>query len=163
MTPLTLRLLGGALLVAAGALLGWERFSELRRRLACLRTLSAGLGRMEAELATLQSPLRELLDHQRELPFFRLVAAGFGGEPFQSLWRRAAETLPLSREERDDLIAPGTVLGHCDAQRACAELALARANLRTRADALEREIASRGRHLAPLGAALGAIVAAMLF
>ena len=158
-----LRLLGSALLIAAGTLLGWGRLSEMQRRAQCLRELCDGLGRMETELETLQSPLREILSHLTDLRFFRLVAAGFGGEPFEALWRRAAAAMPLSSEERSALAAPGAVLGRCDAERACAELGLARAELSRRADALEREIAVRGRRFAGLGAALGAIVAAVLF
>ena len=163
MTALTLRLLGSALLIAAGTLLGSGRLAGMKRRLRCLRALCEGLGRMAAELETLQSPLGELLAHLRDLPFFELVAAGFGGEPFAKLWRRAAETLPISAEERAVLAAPGALLGRCDARRACAELTLARKSLSARADALEREIEARGRRFAGLGAALGAIVAAILF
>ena len=163
MTGLYLRLAGSALLIAAGTLLGWGRLSEMQRRARCLRELCEGLGRMETELETLQSPLRELLSHLTDLRFFRLVAAGFGGEPFEALWRRAAAAMPLSPEERTALAAPGAVLGRCDAPRACAELALARTALSARCDALEREIASRGKRFAGLGAALGAIVAAVLF
>ena len=163
MTSLTLRLLGSALLIAAGTLLGWGRLTEMQRRAECLREICDGLGRMATELETLQSPLRELLNHLTDLRFFRLVSAGLGGEPFETLWRRAAAAMPLTQEERDALCAPGAVLGRCDAMRACAELALARASLTARADALEREIALRGRRFAGLGAALGAIVAAVLF
>lgn len=163
MTDLTLRLLGSALLIAAGTLLGQSRLTELQRRARCLRELCDGLGRMLAELETLQSPLKELLSHLTDIRFFRLVSAGLGGEPVESLWRRAAAAMPLSSEERDTLAAPGAVLGRCDAQRACAELALARASLTVRADLLEREIAARGKRFAGLGAALGAIVAAVLF
>ena len=163
MTATVLRLAGSGLLIAAGTLLGWGRLSEMQRRLGCLRGLCDGLGRLAAELETLQSPLPELLGHLSDQPFFRLVAAGFGGEPFPQLWARAAETLPLTAEERQTLTAPGAVLGRCDAERACAELSLARRALAERADALEREIAQRGRRFAGLGAALGAIVAAVLF
>ena len=163
MTGLTLRLLGSALLIAAGTLLGWGRLTEMQRRAQCLRELCDGLGRMETELETLQSPLREMLNHLTDLRFFRLVAAGFGGEPFEALWRRAANAMPLSPEERDALAAPGAVIGRCDASRACAELAMARALLAARREKLEQEIASRGKRFAGLGAALGAIVAAVLF
>ena len=163
MTSLTLRLLGSALLIAAGTLLGWGRLAEMQRHAGCLREISDGLGRMATELETLQSPLRVILSHLTDLRFFRLVSAGLGGEPFETLWRRAAAAMPLTPEERDALCAPGAVLGRCDAMRACAELALARASLTARADALEREIAMRGKRFAGLGAALGAIVAAVLF
>jgi len=162
-TALALRLAGSGLLIAAGALLGWGREREMQRRLQCLRAVCDGLGRLAAELETLQSPLPAALGRLSDLPFFRLVAAGFGTEPFAKLWQRAAETLPLSQEERRALAAPGAVLGRCDAARGSAELSLTRRELTERADALEREIAARGRRFAGLGAALGAIVAAVLF
>ena len=163
MTALALRLAGSGLLIAAGALLGWGREREMQRRLQCLRALCDGLGRLSAELETLQSPLPAALGHLADLPFFRLAAAGVGTEPFARLWQRAAETLPISDAERRALCAPGAVLGRCDAARGSAELALARKELTARADALEREIAGRGRRFAALGAALGAIAAAVLF
>ena len=105
----------------------------MQRRAGCLREICDGLGRMATELETLQSPLRELLNHLTDVRFFRLVSAGLGGEPFETLWRRAAAAMPLTQEERDALCAPGAVLGRCDAMRACAELALARASLTARA------------------------------
>ncbi|MBE6997057.1 MAG: hypothetical protein E7427_02675 [Ruminococcaceae bacterium] len=163
MTALALRLAGSAMLIAAGTMLGWGRLREMERRLTTLRCVCEGLGRMAAELETLAPPLRQVLSGVRDLPFFRLVAAGFGGERFQDLWQRAAETLPLSEAERRALAAPGAVLGRCDAATAAAELTLARRALSERADALERDIAARGRRFAGLGAALGAIAAAVLF
>ena len=55
------------------------------------------------------------------------------------------------------------MLGRCAAQRQCAELALVRSRFSDAADALERELAARGRRYDGLGAALGAIVAVLLF
>ena len=163
MTALTLRLLGSALLVAAGAMLGHGKLAEMERRARCLRELCAALGRMEGEIDALQSPLRDVFSRLTDCMFFRLVSAGFGAEPLEKLWRRAAETLPLSEAERETLGNLGGVLGRCDAQRQAGEIGLVRRRLAESADALEREIAARGRRFAGLGAAFGAMLAAVLF
>ena len=163
MTAVALRLLGGGLLVLAGAMLGLERLARQRRRLACLRELDCALGRLAGELETLQSPLEDAFARLGACPMFRLVSAGFGGEPLEPLWTRAAAAQPLDGEEIAALASLGAVLGRCPAARQAAEIALVRRRLRDAADALEREIAARSRRFPLLGAALGAIVAVMLF
>lgn len=163
MTALALRLLGGGLLVLGGALSGRMRCAELERRRRCLLDLADALGRLQGELEALQSPLGELFARLSDIPFFRLVSAGFGDGPLEALWRRAAEAQPLSAEERSALAALGPVLGRCGVQRQCAEIGLARRRLSEAAAAAEREITERARRFPLLGAALGAIAAAVLF
>ena len=158
-----LRLVGGALLVLAGALLGREKLAEMRRRRACLRTLAGALGRLAGALEALESPLGELFSRLTDCPFFACVAAGFGSEPLERLWRRACETQPIGPEERAALASLGAVLGRCDTPRQCAEIALVRQSLSDAADALDGEIAARGRRFPALFAALGAILAVVLF
>ena len=157
-----LRLLGGGLLVLAGALLGLERLAVQRGRLACRRETAAALGLLAAELETLRSPLGELFARRVDCPLFRLVSAGFGGEPLETLWARAAAAQPLNGEEQAALASLGAVLGRSAAPRQAAEIALVRRRLDDAADALEREIALRARRFPLLGAALGAIAAVML-
>ena len=163
MTAQALRLLGGALLALSGALLGREKRRALEQRARRTRELAAALGRLAAELETLQSPLEEIFSRASDEPMFRLVAAGFGTEPLERLWRRASEVQGLGAPERDCLARLGGVLGRCEAPRQCAEIALVRARLSEAADALERELDARGRRYDGLGAALGAMVAALLF
>ena len=158
-----LRALGGALLILAGALAGFERLSVQRRRLACLRSLADALGRLAVELETLQSPLEEALSHLTGCPLTASVYQSFGAAPFETLWTRAADAQPISADERRAVAALGGVLGRCSAERQAAELSLARRRLTDMADALEREIAARSRRFPLLGAALGAIAAVMLF
>ena len=92
-----------------------------------------------------------------------LYIAGFGMQPLERLWRRAAAAQELAEGEREALAALGAVLGRCGAERQCAEIGLVRRRLSDAAAALERELALRGRRYDGLGAALGAIVAAVLF
>lgn len=163
MTATAVKLLGAALLTAAGALLGWERTGALRRRLALLRELSAGLGVMADELTALQTPLPRILERLRNRPFFALVHAGFGGEPFAELWTRAARAPDLAPADREALASLGAVLGRYDADRQAAEIMLIRRRLDQSATVLEAELAGRAKNFAALGASFGAILAVILF
>lgn len=158
-----MKLLGGGLLALAGALLGGSKTAELRAELRELRSLSASLGIFESELTALQTPLPEIFEKLKSERLFLLLSAGFGGEPTERLWRRAAETLEIDAECRRALSALGAVVGRYDAPRQAAEIAAVRARLNERAAVLEAEIAGRGRRLPGLGAALGAMAAALLF
>lgn len=163
MTATAVKLLGAALLTAAGALLGWERTGALRRRLALLRELSAGLGVMADELTALQTPLPRILERLRNRPFFALVHAGFGGEPFAELWTRAARAPDLAPADREALASLGAVLGRYDADRQAAEIMLTRRRLDQSATVLEAELAGRAKNFTALGASFGAILAVILF
>lgn len=163
MTAVTLRLLGAGMLALAGGALGYEKKAELRRQQRCLHQLCGALGRMESELLTLQSPLPQLLARLEDCPFFLLVSAGFGGEPLERLWQRAAEVQPIPTADRQLLGELGAVVGRYDARHQAAEITLVRRQLQDHSEALDREIAQRGRHFTGLGAALGAMLAAILF
>ena len=163
MTGLSLRLAGSGLLVVSGALLGSSRKREKCREKAELERLCTALGLLAAELSALRTPMPQAFEKLEDCPFFLLVSAGFGGEALDSLWRRAAEAQPIPEDARSALAGLAPVMGRYDAQRQCAELLLVRERLAGCAAALEREIEDRGRHYAGLGAALGGMLAAVLF
>ena len=163
MTGEMLRLAGGGLLALAGALLGYEKHRETRARKRALEQLCAALGRMAAELTGLHTPMPLLFEHLEDCPFFLLVSAGFGAEPLERLWRRAAAVQAIPAEDRETLAGLGAVVGRYDAERQAAEITLVRERMEASAAALEREISTRSRHYAGLGAALGGILAVMLF
>ena len=118
---------------------------------------------MESELTALQTPLPEIFEKLKSEKFFALLSAGFSTEPTERLWRRAAAELALDAACETALAALGTVIGRYDAFRQAAEIAAVRMRLNERAAALEAEIAGRGKRLPGLGAALGAMAAALLF
>ena len=162
MSPSLWRLTGGALVTLAGALLGQSARAALRRRAALLRTLERDLGRLGDELSLLRRPLPEIFAGMREEPFFAELHALWDSEPPEDLWRRAARTLDLSREDRALLASLGAVVGRYDAQRQERELLLVRRRLGDRAAEIERELAGRGRTLTALGAALGALASILM-
>ena len=158
------RLLGGALLVAAGALFGYDRTAALKRRLALLRELDAGLGLLADELTALRAPLPTIFARERDRPFFSLLHAGFGTEPTERLWRRAAETLDLDVADRAALKSLADVVGRYEAERQANEIGRVRRRLEASAAALEAELHSgRARTFVGLGASFGAILAVLLF
>ena len=151
------------MLVVCGALLGSSRKREKCREKDALEQLCTALGLLAAELSALRTPMPQAFEKLEDCPFFLLVSAGFGGEALESLWRRAAELQPIPEEARRSLAGLGAVVGRYDAERQSAELLLVRERLAGCADALGREIEQRGRHYPGLGAALGGMLAAMLF
>ena len=163
MSGMEARWLGVALLALAGALAGVEKQAQLRRKLKCLEELCAALGRMAGELRELQTPMPQLLARLERCRFFLLVSAGFGGEPLEQLWRRAAQLQPIPEADRETLGELGGVIGRCDAPRQAAEIEQTRRRLAESAAALEQELRQRGRHYPGLGAALGAMLAVILY
>ena len=163
MTAEAAKILGALLLTAAGALLGWDRTREWKRRAALLRKLSGALGEMAEELTLLRTPLPRLFEKLRDRPFFRLLHAGFGTQPLETLWTRAARSLDLGEGETEALASLGTVVGRCGAERQAAEIALVRARLDRAAEAAEREISGRAKSYPDLGACLGAMLGVLLF
>ena len=157
------RLLGGALLIAAGALFGYDRTAARKRRLALLRELDAGLGVLADELTALRAPLPQIFMRTRDRPFFDLLYAGFGTQPTERLWRRAAETLDIADEDRAALASLADVAGRYEAERQAAEISRVRRRLETSAAALETELQGRARTFVGLGASFGAILAVLLF
>ena len=157
------RLLGGVLLIAAGALFGCDRVHTLKRRLALLRALDAGFGIFADELTALRAPLPRIFARERDRPFFDLLYAGFGAEPTERLWRRAAETLELDDADRSALASLADVVGRYEAERQAAEIGRVRRRLLNSAAALEAELQGRARTFVGLGASFGAILAVLLF
>jgi len=162
-TALMLKLAGGGLLVISGALLGGERTAELRRTLRATRRLSEALGILASELTALQTPLPAAFMKLREEPFFALLSAGFGTESMAQLWHRAAAEAISDEACRLAVDSLGEIIGRYDAARQAGEIAAVRARLEARAAQMEENLAGRERHAPGLGAALGAILAALLF
>ena len=158
-----LKIFGACLLTLGGMLLGCGGVSTLRGELKRLRGLSSALGIMEGELAVLASPLPDVFAKLRAEPFFAMLSAGFGTVPTEQLWRRAAAALDLDGQCSAALADLGTVIGRYDAARQAGEIAAVRQRLDARAAALECEISERWRRLPGLGAAIGAMVAVLLF
>lgn len=157
-----LRLLGAGLLTAAGGMLGYAKKAELQRQKSALEQLCRALGRMACALTELQTPMPQLLKQLEDCPFFLLLSAGFGTQPLETLWRRAAAVQPIPEPERRALAELGSVVGRCGARQQAAEMQLLRQRLAAGAEKAGQELARRGCRYAGLGAALGAMAAVLL-
>ena len=162
MSGFGLRLLGALCLSLGGFFTGREALLRARSRLRLACGLAADLRGMAEEIEAFCRPLPELLERLRDRPFFELLWAGFGSEPFPRLWRKAAASLELPPALQETLCAPAEALGRYDAARQAAELRLCAERLDRRAAEMERELSSRQRLLPGLGAALGALLGVVL-
>ena len=162
MTLTAIRFLGCGLLALAGALLGYGKHTELRRQKQCLEQLCVALGRMESELTALRTPMPQILARLENCRFFLLVSAGFGAEPLERLWSRAAQAQPIPVQDRNTLGELSNVIGRYDAQRQAGEIALVRQRLTESAKRIQQEMQQRSSRYAGLGAALGAMLAVLL-
>ena len=160
---MTVRLLGGGLLVLAGLLLGLRALGEKKAAAGRLRDLSSALGRLRTELLETRAPLPEVFGRLGEEPFFAFLSARFGTERTETLWREAASSQPIPEEARAALASLAAVIGKCEAARQAEEIERVRAQLSQQCAALERDIAARAKQYPGLGAAAGAILAVMLF
>lgn len=125
------KLLGAALVLAAGVWARWMTVVQRRRRRDVLASLCAALRCMSEEIRMTRVPMPELLEALgARYPdgagaFFRRIAAGIGrGQGLGEAWQQAAEELPLPREERMTLQELGWGL-RGDEEAACRALAAA--------------------------------------
>lgn len=165
---MTLKIIGAALLAAAGFGLGLGRIGAARRYIALLDDIDGALGRLGAEIALLHRPVPEIFLSLAEAGpgltrgFFAFLGAECRCSPLSEIWGKAVGLLGLRQNERRILESLGGVLGRYEAERQSAETELARRALRAEAEKLERELESAVRTYPALGLCAGAIVALML-
>lgn len=164
-----MRIMGALLLVCAGAAVGLSKNLELKRRVRLLSALTAALGVMGEEIATLHTPLPELFHALAERgpeplrAFFAGMEEETGSRPLSELWEERTRSLPLSSEELDALRPLGMSLGRYDGDRQASEIGLVRTRLEALLEAGRAERDGRGRTYLGLGASLGAMLAVILF
>ena len=162
-----MRLLGAALVAAAGVLCGLFSAGELRRELTEMDGFSSLLERLSMELTRFKTPLPELffvLSEELSGPagrFCRTVAVGLSADvALPVLWRSATE--PLPGELRELLLPLGTVLGRYGAEEQAESAALVRERLDRRREEKERRLRDRTRVRVGVFAAGGALLAVLL-
>ena len=157
--------LAGAVCVLAGAVWGWRcQALERRRKRDTLADLIRLLGRMGEEIRLRRTSLPRLLhqlaaDRGPACRSFCEAAAGAmdRGEPLESGWRLAAETLPLAAEDRSALLALGESL-QGDEEQICKAIELARDLLAESLEETRSRRAETERRAAALWLSAGALV-----
>lgn len=155
------KIVGGVMVVAAGAYAGLNAAQALRQRAAVLRGLETALTLMAAEVAERLTPLDEaavLLADNPSPPvaaFFRRIAADAADadETFSGRWRRSLNCFrpPLAAQEYQALERLGAVLGRYSADYQGQMISAASVRIAQLAQAAESDAAGRGRMLAALG------------
>lgn len=162
-----IKIIGAALLVCGGTMLGAGRCNDLKRRLKLIEGLDRSLALMKSEICEMLSPLPDVFGElaQSGPPavrgFFSEMIVG-ERDGLADAWAQAVSRLDLSKSDRERLAALARILGRFDADVQREEIQRLRESLGISAGELRREINSKGRSYAGLGACFGAMLALIL-
>ena len=164
-----MRLIGAALLTAAGLLLGLMGAESLRARVRRREALCRLLGEMAFELERFKTPLPALFaslarQSQGEAGLLcRRMALGLtqlGERTAAEIWAWAVSALPPV--ERTVLLPLGDVLGRYGAQEQLLALERVRTAMEREADGARRALEEKGRMYVSVAAAGAAALAVLL-
>lgn len=165
---MTLKMLGAALMIAAGGALGFGGMTALHRRLRLLSALDASLALMEGEIALCRRPLPETFEllaqrgAEETRGLFACLALKCADMPAWEAWEECCALLELPEGAKGALLSLAPVLGAYEGERQSVEIAAVRRSLSASAAELRAEIASKGKSYPALGACLAGIAAMML-
>ena len=162
-----LKLLGAIAVCLCGALIGHSRSVFEKECTALTADLSACLTDMADEIATLQTPLPQLM---RRISSCERPAAPFFGEtlknmeimPLGEAWKSALPSANLPTVEHEIMSALAAGFGKYDAHSQASELNLAASRLEKQVNIRRETIRRQGKLSTVLGASLGAMCAIML-
>ncbi len=164
-----MRLIGAALITAAGAMAGLEWVRRTRERAELLEQLCRMLETMEFELDRFHTPMPALFERLRGQAtgrtgrFCAAVSEGLahlGQRDMAQIWDQALALLP--RQAGEMLRPLGPVLGRYGAEEQVSAAAGCRRALALAGERARRDLAERSRMAVGLGAAGAAAVAVLL-
>lgn len=156
------KLLGAALILAAGAGLGWQMAARLEHRVRELRSLSLSLRVLEKEVAVGATPLPVALERSAQVAepavgrLFRETAARLSdgkGRTARQAWEEALGEVPLSlgTPDLEVLRSLGVTLGASGRADQARHISLTRERLAAREQAARDEEQRQGRLYRYLG------------
>lgn len=166
-----LKLLGGALIVAAAGWTGGAPVVSLRRRIRILEELDSLLTLMRAELTSCLTPLPEMFQKLEQASsgvcaaLFRDIRAGMLATPSATplhLMRIHLPALRLDARENAILLELANALGCYDLDSQQRMLDAAQLRLRQAADRCRKQMETEGRGWCALGVCTGLALAIVL-
>jgi len=160
----------GSLCVASGGLLAWRlQAADRRRRRDVLSDFQTAFRRMGEEVRMARTPLPALLGALSEecgseeaAAFFSAVSRAAGeGESLPEVWRREAESLPLSGRDKSAVAALGCEL-QGDEETVCKAAAHAACMLAKSAEEAERKRPEEEKRAAALWFSAAALLVILL-
>ena len=158
-----LKLTGCLCILAGGFLARWQQMTQRRRRRDTLSDLLCALRRMCEEIRCTRTPLPALLERlggdcgeDAAGLFYAAAKASAKGEQLSDAWKRAAQSLPLSRETGASLARLGEDL-RGDEEQICNAVSLVMLCLSREAEEMDRNVRADGQRVSALclsGAAL---------
>lgn len=163
-----MRLLGAALVVLAGVLMGLQRAAELRRAVQCRATLCRMLEGLSYELGRFRTPLPEVFSslctqcEGAALALCRAVSESLNGEQpvFSAAWARGLTLVPP--REREILAPLGSVLGRYGTEEQLPALERCRRDMESLLSEGRERLRARSGVCVGLWAAAGLMAAVVL-
>lgn len=165
---MTVKLLGAALFVLCGGIIGYHPVRTLKQQLRLLECIDSALGIMEGEISLCARPLPDIFDslsrtaEKKQRDIFSEIKNNClrlsGGEA----WCLVMGELELPEEARRALCALGTVLGNCDGKRQSAEISNVRAKLAFIGQQLRAQLESKAKSYPGIGAGIAGIAAMLI-
>ena len=161
--------LGAAFVVLACTLLGRSGYMDCVHRAALLDELIAALRELESEMCALERPLPDtfalLAGHCPGAvgQYFRAVADAMDGQTLRQAWQSSLPILTLPPEAERVFSRLGDALGRYDSELERREISAAVDRLERIRLALCRHRDGQGKSFTKLAAALGALLAVILF
>ena len=136
-----IHMIGAILILCCSVSIGISNLVDRQRRINCLRQICAALDTLRGELGEKCQPLPDAFRQLRSccgketLRFISFIADGFsllGERSFYEIWQEGVlSCLPqLSREEKNELIPLGSVLGRYELSQQSAALSYSASSLR---------------------------------
>jgi len=163
-----LKLIGAALFILCGGVLGFSKLAENRRSLELMRAMDNALGLMAGELELCARPLPELFEllairgDARVRGFFACLSLTCSAMGATEAWRRCCSTPEIPERVREILLSLAAVLGSYDAEHQCAEIELVRRQLKAEESRMQTFLSTQGRSWPALGACIAGAAAMLL-
>jgi len=169
-----LNVVGAVLIIGATAAVGLSSVWRMRARVRVLSGLIVAIEAMKNEICDRLMPIPELLEQlarESDVPvdqlFHRAIRemADIGIQSFYFIWKAAvesAQTLELTKEERQTLIDLGRTLGRYDTEQQREALTYTLRRLEGHLRRAEEECTKHSRVHAVLGIAVGVFVVVIL-
>ena len=168
-----IHVLGAITILCCSAIIGVLNVVERQRQIKCLQQICTSLailrGELEAKCQPLPDVFRELCSRsgRETFRFFSFVSAGFAlleERSFFEIWQEGVLTClsQLSREEKNELIPLGSVLGRYDLPHQSAAIQRAISRLQEELDRQEKVCQKEKKLYLGIPTAMGILLIIML-
>ncbi len=159
-----LKIVGGALLVLCGGIIGYEKLKEIKRQLAIIEAMDDCLALVENEIALCERPLPDIFETlsikspKTCRDAFSVMSKSCAEVSAGQAWDKGIKTLDLDGNAETVLLSLGEVLGAMNGKRQSAEIEKTRNILRSVRQRHIKQIEEKGKTYPLLGFCFAGII-----